>query len=129
MRKLTNNSAPLRGNKPHCENLTPRPFTGRRMKRPLAVGLLVFLLSFAGAALAQRGGGSTLFGDFKVDESQDGGLKPLSFDLILYTSGGRSLAVRKSPVMGGIALGTCPTGSTIWSSRWRTAKSRVFTFC
>jgi tetratricopeptide (TPR) repeat protein len=43
-------------------------------------------------SVAQTGGGHMLYGDFKVDESKATGLKPLSFDLILYTTGGDLIA-------------------------------------
>ncbi len=51
--------------------------------------LLILVLT---SAVAQNGGGHILFGDFKVDESKVTGPKPLSFDLLLYTSGGRVVA-------------------------------------
>jgi len=49
-------------------------------------------LFFLTSSVAQTGGGHLLYGDFKVDESKATGHKPLSFDLILYTSGGRILS-------------------------------------
>lgn len=51
--------------------------------------LTVLTVAFATSSVAQTGGGHMLFGDFKVDESQVSGRKPLTFDLILYESGGR----------------------------------------
>jgi tetratricopeptide (TPR) repeat protein len=48
--------------------------------------MILGLLSSVGA---QNGGGHMLYGDFKIDESKVTGPKPLSFDLLLYTSGGR----------------------------------------
>lgn len=56
----------------------------------LSLALLIIL--FSAPATAQTGGGHMLYGDFKVDESKVTGPKPLSFDLILYTSGGRIVA-------------------------------------
>ena len=53
---------------------------------------VLLLLLFSRAAFAQSGGGHILYGDFKVDESKVTGLKPLSFDLILYTTGGDLIA-------------------------------------
>ncbi|MGH9961147.1 MAG: tetratricopeptide repeat protein [Pyrinomonadaceae bacterium] len=38
--------------------------------------------------VGQGGGESTLFGDFKIDESQVSGIKPISFHIILYTASG-----------------------------------------
>ena len=96
MRKQTNNPAAPEQQQATPQNPVLRLFIRGRRRRLLLPGLLAFLLSLAGTStLAQRGGGSTLFGDFNVDESQDGGLKPLSFDLILYTSGGQVVGRQK----------------------------------
>jgi tetratricopeptide (TPR) repeat protein len=59
-----------------------------RMKRHL---LSLFFLSLlatlsTGASAAQSGGGHTVFGDFKVDDSKVGGIKPEAFHLVLYNS-------------------------------------------
>ncbi|HEX8185686.1 MAG TPA: tetratricopeptide repeat protein, partial [Blastocatellia bacterium] len=59
--------------------------------------LLLFAMSFIvtlpwGATAAQRGGGHTVFGDFKVDESKVGGIKPETFHLVLYSSGGHPIS-------------------------------------
>jgi tetratricopeptide (TPR) repeat protein len=57
--------------------------------------LLILVLSLlfpASSTLAQNGGGHILYGDFRVDESKTKGLKPLSFDVILYTTGGDLIA-------------------------------------
>src|SRR6185295_6565817 len=51
--------------------------------------LALLTVAFATSSVAQTGGGHMLFGDFKVDESQVSGRKPLTFDIILYESGGR----------------------------------------
>ncbi len=53
---------------------------------PLIIVLLAICPKSAGAA--QSGGGNILFGDFKVDESQGGELKPITFEIILYTISG-----------------------------------------
>jgi Tfp pilus assembly protein PilF len=56
------------------------------------LGLSVFLiLTLVGSAFAQTGG-HTLFGDIKVDESQAGGLKPLSLHVLLYSESGNLVA-------------------------------------
>src|SRR5258707_15579960 len=55
----------------------------------LLLTLALLTVAFATSSVAQTGGGHMLFGDFKVDESQVSGRKPLTFDLILYESGGR----------------------------------------
>lgn len=53
---------------------------------------LVLLLFSPPSTPSQNGGGHILFGDFKVDESKANGIKPLSFDVILYTTGGDLIA-------------------------------------
>ena len=51
----------------------------------LALVTLIVLASFASG---QIGGGHTLFGDFKIDESQYSGIKPQTFFVLLYTPSG-----------------------------------------
>ena len=58
------------------------------MKRLGLSVLLIFTL--VGSAIAQAGG-HTLFGDVKVDETQAGGLKPLSLHVLLYSESGNLL--------------------------------------
>lgn len=62
--------------------------------RTTTVLLIVTLLTLISirSSFAQSGGGHILYGDFKVDESKVTGLKPLSFDVILYTTGGDLVA-------------------------------------
>lgn len=60
--------------------------------QPKVVALVLFLLIYAPSTLAQSDTGHILFGDFKVDESKANGLKPISFDIILYTTGGDIVA-------------------------------------
>jgi tetratricopeptide (TPR) repeat protein len=48
----------------------------------------VFLTLFLAASAAAQGGGHTLFGDVKIDESQGNGLKPLSLQVLLYAESG-----------------------------------------
>lgn len=54
--------------------------------------LALLLVTSAPSSVAQSSGGHILYGDFKVDESKATGLKPLSFDVILYTTGGDLVA-------------------------------------
>ena len=61
------------------------------LKRPLATVMLLTTV-WLPTTLAQTGGGHLLFGDFKVDESKARGPKPLSFELTLATTGGRTIA-------------------------------------
>jgi len=56
------------------------------------LALVLLLVASASATVAQNGGGHILYGDFKVDESKASGAKPLSFDVILYTTGGDIVA-------------------------------------
>jgi len=61
--------------------------------RSTQIILTLVLLVFSPASTpSQNGGGHILFGDFKVDESKANGVKPLSFDVILYTTGGDLIA-------------------------------------
>ncbi|MGA9773841.1 MAG: tetratricopeptide repeat protein [Blastocatellia bacterium] len=53
---------------------------------PFFIALLALCPTRAG--IAQSGGGHILFGDFKVDESQGDELKPITFQIILYTISG-----------------------------------------
>lgn len=61
--------------------------------------LLALVLLAAPHAHAQAGGGHTLYGDVKVDESKAQGMKPLTFDVILYYLDGR--VVSRQRVAGG----------------------------
>jgi tetratricopeptide (TPR) repeat protein len=58
----------------------------------LILALALLLVTSTSSTVAQNGGGHILYGDLKVDESRATGLKPLSFDLILYTAGGALIA-------------------------------------
>jgi tetratricopeptide (TPR) repeat protein len=56
---------------------------------PIILALALLLVtSTSSTVVAQIGGGHSLYGDLKVDESKATGMKPLSFDVILYTAGG-----------------------------------------
>src|SRR5215208_782625 len=59
-----------------------------RMKRFLLSLFFLSLLAVLStdARAAQSGGGHTVFGDFKVDEGKVGGIKPVTFHLVLYNS-------------------------------------------
>ncbi len=70
----------------------------RRFARRLffSTAVLILLLSpIAGAGRLAQGGGHILFGDLKVDESKGEGLKPIAFDIVLYTEAG-SIAGRQT---------------------------------
>ncbi len=71
------------------------------MERSLVFSLLIIVLALSSEALkGQTGGGNILFGDFKIDESQVTGIKPLSFDIILYSASG-NLVGRQSVTNNG----------------------------
>ena len=60
----------------------------------------IIVLSLAAFAAAQGGGGLTLFGDLKVDESTTAGLKPMSFQVLLYSESGNLLLRETVPSNG-----------------------------
>lgn len=62
----------------------------------LALMIVLLAVCPARAAIAQSSGGHILFGDFKVDESQGGDLKPMSFQIILYSISGH--VVSRQPI-------------------------------
>lgn len=71
------------------------------MKRNLVFLLLTIVLTLSPDLInAQSGGQNILFGDFKIDESRATGITPISFDLILYTTGG-SVVGRQSVTNNG----------------------------
>lgn len=74
----------------------------RRMKRKAWPGLLLVLLCAwaVGVALAQSGGGHTVFGDFKVDDSRAAGPRPQSFHVLLYNRGGNVIARQPVTING-----------------------------
>lgn len=59
------------------------------MKRHSLLAMLIVLVLLASApSAAQVGGGHTLFGDFKIDDNTNSGLKPQTFFILLYTPSG-----------------------------------------
>jgi tetratricopeptide (TPR) repeat protein len=60
--------------------------------------VLIFLLVMS--VQAQTGGGHTLYGDLKVDESKTTGLKPMSFEVVLYSRNGSVLGRQTVPKNG-----------------------------
>ncbi len=74
----------------------------RRMKRKAWRELiLVVLCVCAGqSVLAQSGGGHTVFGDFKVDDSRTASPKPQTFHVILYSRGGSVIARQPVTING-----------------------------
>ncbi|HET9530814.1 MAG TPA: tetratricopeptide repeat protein [Blastocatellia bacterium] len=56
--------------------------------------LIILLIAFSGpmTVAGQRGGGHTLFGDFKIDESRISGPKPETFHMVLYAANGHPIS-------------------------------------
>ncbi len=63
------------------------------MKRhTLLAGFIVLIMLASVPSAAQQGGGHTLFGDFKVDDSQPSGVRPHTFFILLYSVSGKLLS-------------------------------------
>ena len=63
------------------------------MKRHTLLSMLIILvLVTSNPSAAQEGGGHTLFGDFKIDDSQTGGIRPQTFFILLYSVSGKLLS-------------------------------------
>jgi Flp pilus assembly protein TadD len=78
---------------PHYRFANNHMSFSQHIKRALVFHLLIAMaISTAHSVIAQSSGGHTLFGDFKVDESGTADIKPISYDIILYTQGGRVVA-------------------------------------
>lgn len=54
----------------------------------LSLSLVLLAICPTGAGVAQSGAGNILFGDFKVDEGHGEELKPITYEVILYTISG-----------------------------------------
>lgn len=63
----------------------------RQTARAIRLALLAFVFLTIPTVPVAAQGGHTLFGDFKVDETNVEGVVPLSFDILLYTEGGTLL--------------------------------------
>src|SRR5215207_9257326 len=77
-------------------------------RRAALAAALTFLLALV--ALAQGGGGHSLYGDLKVDESKAEGHKPLSYDVILYTEAGNVVGRQPVPAGGRFRFYDLPNG-------------------
>lgn len=74
--------------------------------------MLLAVYSLSGtSALMQTGSGHTLFGDLTVDEGQVEGLKPMSYDIILYTDGGRVVGRQTVSSKGRYRFTSVPNGN------------------
>jgi Flp pilus assembly protein TadD len=81
-------------NQTNCTSAPGTPY----IKTTLLVALTILSIGFNGRALSQ--GGSSLFGDVRVDESKAEGMKPLTLTVVLYTLGG-NVAGRQTVASGG----------------------------
>ncbi|HKR60241.1 MAG TPA: tetratricopeptide repeat protein [Pyrinomonadaceae bacterium] len=75
-----------------------RPTSGVPKQRVLLLACLNLLLLLAvplPAVKGQGGSGHTLFGDLKVEDRSNESMKPISFDIILYSLGGLVVARQK----------------------------------
>jgi tetratricopeptide (TPR) repeat protein len=72
-----------------------------------AAAVVTLLLA---TALSAQGGDHTLYGDLNVDESKVGGLKPLNFDVILYSEAGVLVSRQSTPNNGRYRFNNLPTG-------------------
>ncbi len=71
----------------------------------------VALFAFVGARkIAAQSGDHTLYGDLIIDESKVTGLRPLSFDVILYTEGKVLISRQSTPNNGRYRFNNLPTG-------------------
>ena len=71
----------------------------------------VALFAFLGArTLAAQTGDHTLYGDLIIDESKITGLKPLSFDIILYSESKNLISRQSTPNNGRYRFNNLPTG-------------------
>jgi len=77
------------------------PFITRtRISPPGFLVSLVLIFLFFVSLHAQTGGGHTLYGDLKVDESKITGLKPMSFEVVLFSRNGSVLGRQTVPKNG-----------------------------
>lgn len=84
---------------------------GVKLAISLALILTVLYSSLGTSAAMQTGAGHTLYGDLTVDEGQVEGLKPMSFDIILYTDGGRVVGRQTVTSKGRYRFTSVPNGN------------------
>jgi tetratricopeptide (TPR) repeat protein len=72
-----------------------------------AAAVVILLVS---TTLSAQGGDHTLYGDLNVDESKVGGLKPLNFDVILYSEAGILVSRQTTPSNGRYRFNNLPAG-------------------
>jgi Tfp pilus assembly protein PilF len=72
-----------------------------------AAAVVTLLLA---TTLSAQGADHMLYGDLNVDESKVGGLKPLNFDVILYSEAGVLVSRQSTPNNGRYRFNNLPTG-------------------
>ena len=82
-----------------------------KMAKSLVLILVVICSLPETSASMQTGAGHTLYGDLSVDEGQLEGLKPMSFDIILYTDGGRVVGRQTVTSKGRYRFTSVPNGN------------------
>src|SRR2546426_6483895 len=82
------------------EFVAERTFTVVKLPLPIVKGHCLFLILLFAGYVGAQGGGHTLFGDIKVDESQADGLKPMSLQVLLYSESGNLILRQTVPSNG-----------------------------
>lgn len=81
------------------------------MKRNSLLAVFTVLIMLAPVpSAAQQGGGNTLFGDFKIDDSQPGGVRPQTFFILLYSTSGKLLSRQTVGSPGRYRFNDVPNG-------------------
>lgn len=79
----------------------------------LVIAILFITACLISSNTLAQGGGHTIFGDLTVDETEVEGLKPMSFDIILYTDGGRVVARQAISSKGRYKFTAVPNGNYV----------------
>ena len=84
----------------------------KQSQRAFIIVLLIVssILSITSNGMAQSVGGHTVFGDFKVDEGGSTDIKPVSYNIILYTEGGRAVGRQTVTSNGRFRFTNVPDG-------------------
>jgi tetratricopeptide (TPR) repeat protein len=100
MRRGFEDEAALPTAAPRALGCRPRDSVGGRLRLILCAALLALSCALAPPPAAAQASGQTLYGDLKVDESKVSGMKPLSYDIILYGRNRTVLARQSVPNNG-----------------------------
>jgi tetratricopeptide (TPR) repeat protein len=85
-------AAPVRGSKTFAAEICCGNMAAMKRRLLLLFVLIFNVLPLTDGMAAQRGGGHTVYGDFKIDGSKVSGPKPETFYLVLYNSFGREVS-------------------------------------